>query len=328
MRKRILITLLVLLIPVVIFGARKEDFSHLDKSKIKGGCNICHDSSGRGKAGLLKERPVDLCLKCHGPSAPAEQRVKSNIFILLTKRSNHPVMETSKYHISGEELPEKDPAMPRHVSCLDCHNAHTTRPGNRMGGIRGTELSGMQKVRAGKESEVCYNCHSDSINLPPTSSNIRLQFDPANASYHPVERVSKGRSQSLFRNISQGSIITCSHCHEPHGTDYPPLLRANYNLKDGAESSYAYELCYNCHDRNSILANESFKGSTARDYGHKEHIVYQNTACFTCHASHGSNVHPRLIEFNASVVTGLRQYFDYRGGRAQCNLTCHGKVHS
>lgn len=329
MRKRILITLVILLIPAVVFGVRREELTHLNKSKIKGGCNVCHDASGRGKSGMLRDRPVELCLKCHGPSGAPELRAESNIFSLLIKRSNHPVIETSKYHLANEVLPERDPSMPRHVSCLDCHSAHLTRPGNRHAGIRGTELSGMRKARAEKESEVCYNCHSDSANLPYESSNIRLAFDPANASYHPVERAAKGRSQSLFREISQGSFITCTNCHEPHGSDYPPLLRANYNLTDGAESLYAYELCYNCHNRDSILSNQSFKGSTTafRDYGHKEHIVYQRTSCFTCHASHGSNVNPNLIEFDSSVVTGSRQYFDYHGGRAQCNLTCHGKVH-
>lgn len=328
MRKRILITLVILLIPAVVFGVSREELTHLNKSKIKGGCNVCHDASGKGKAGMLRDRPVELCLKCHGPSGKPEERAMSNIFSLLIKRSNHPVIETSKYHLKNEALPERDPSMPRHVSCLDCHSAHLTRPGKVLEGKRGVDISGMRKARAEKESEVCYNCHSDSANLPYESSNIRLAFDPANASYHPVERAAKGRSVSLFREISQGSFITCTHCHEPHGSDYPPLLRANYNMTDGAESTYAYELCYTCHDRGSILANESFKGSAPNpNYGHKEHIVYQRISCFTCHASHGSNVNPNLIEFDPSVVTGARQYLDYQSGRAQCTLTCHGKAH-
>lgn len=310
-----------------VWGAGKEDLSHLNKTKVKSGCNACHTPHPKKGRGTLKARPEELCLQCHGPSGKPEERAKSNIFSLLIKRSNHPVIETSKYHMKNEELPEKDPSMPRHVSCLDCHNVHMTRPGARLAWIKGTDIAGIKRRTAKKESEVCYNCHSDSMNLPSSSSNIRFQFDPANASYHPVERVSKGRSQSLFRDISQGSFITCASCHEPHGSDYPPLLRTNYNMTDGAESTYAYELCYTCHNRDSILSNQSFKGSTIRDYGHKEHIVYQRTSCFTCHASHGSNVNPNLIEFNPSVVTGARQYLDYQGGRAQCNLTCHAKVH-
>lgn len=327
MYKRILILIILLLMPVFVFALSKEDFTHLNAMKIKKGCNACHTGSRAKGPSMLIERPEELCFRCHGPKGGPDERAKSNIFSLLIKRSNHPVIETSKYHLSNEELPERDPSMPRHVSCLDCHNAHLTRPGNRHAGIRGTALSGMRKARAEKESEVCYNCHSDSANLFYESSNIRLAFDPANASYHPVERAAKGRSQSLFRDISQGSFITCASCHEPHGSDYPPLLRVNYNMTDGAESTYAYELCYACHNRDSILSNQSFKGSTIKDYGHKEHIVYQRTSCFTCHASHGSNVNPNLIEFNPSVVTGARQYLDYQGGRAQCNLTCHAKVH-
>ncbi|TAL24929.1 MAG: hypothetical protein EPN94_06355, partial [Nitrospirae bacterium] len=294
MHKKILIILAALLLPAVIFAA-EEKGTHLDKTKVKfGGCSSCHDVSGKSKTGLLKGRVVDLCLRCHGPSGRPEERAKTNIFTLLMKRSNHPIIDTAKYHIRNEELPEKDPAMPRHVSCEDCHHAHMTSSRNRLAWIRGTSLSGAKK-RAEKEAEVCYNCHSDSINLPSSTSNMRFQFDPANASYHPVERVAKGRSRSLYRELPQGSFITCTQCHEPHGSDYPPLLRVNYNTADGAESLYAYELCYTCHNRDSILSNESFRGSQSGDYGHKEHIVYQKTSCFTCHASHGSSANPHLI---------------------------------
>jgi len=327
MLKRILITLIALLIPTVIFSDTDKG-THFDKTKVKAGCSSCHDVSGRGKkGGLLRGTVADICLRCHGPSASIEERAKTNIYSLLMKRSNHPIIDTAKYHIRNEELPEKDPAMPRHVSCQDCHNAHMTSPRNRLAWIKGTALSGGKKIKAEKESEVCYNCHSDSINLPSSSSNMRLEFDPANASYHPVERVAKGRSTSLFRDISQGSFITCTQCHEPHGSDYLPLLRVNYNMTDGGESLYAYQLCYTCHNRDSILSNQSFKGSQSNDYGHKGHIVYQNTSCYTCHASHGSSTNPHLIQFNLSVVTGAGQYLDYGSGRAQCNLTCHSKVH-
>jgi len=307
-------------------GGVRENFPHLNKSKVRGGCSACHTMHAK-KGRVLKDRPEEICLRCHGPSGGPDERAQSNIFSLIIKKSAHPVQETSKYHVTNEVLPEKDPSMPRHVSCLDCHNVHMVRPGERLAWIRGTDLGGVRKKAAEKESEVCYNCHSDSLNLPSGSYNIRLEFDPANASYHPVERVSKGRSKSLLRDISQGSLITCTSCHEPHGSDYSPLLQANYNTTDGAESTYAYQLCYNCHDRNSILSNQSFKGSPSKDYGHKEHIIYQRTSCFTCHASHGSDANPNLINFNPSVVTGFRQYLDYQGGRAQCNLTCHGKVH-
>ncbi len=302
--------------------------THLDRMKVKGGCKSCHNPHSK-KEKVLKGRVEDVCLECHGTSSQLDMRAKSNIFSLIIKRSNHPIIETSKYHKKNEELPETDPAMPRHVSCLDCHNVHMTQPGKSFAWIKGVDISGIKRRTAKKESEICYNCHSESINLPATSSNIRLQFDPSSASYHPVERAAKGRSVSLYRNISQGSLITCTNCHEPHGSDYAPLLKANYTMTDGAESSYAYELCYNCHNRDSILSNQSFKGSTTavRDYGHKEHIVFQNTSCHTCHASHGNTLNPKLISFNPAIVTGSGMYVDYQGGRAQCNLTCHSKAH-
>jgi predicted CXXCH cytochrome family protein len=307
-------------------GLSKDDIPHLNKSKLKSGCLSCHGATR--KLGLsTKLMPDDRCLRCHGPGASEEERARSDIFSLLSKRSRHPILETARYHERNEILPERVPSKPRHVSCLDCHNPHTTRPGKIYSRVRGTDISGIKRAEAEKESHVCYNCHSDSINLPPDSPNMRLEFDPSNASYHPVERSSKGRSVSLYKNMAQGSKITCTDCHDPHGSDYPPLLRVNYTMTDGAESPFAYDLCYGCHNRESILSNQSFKGSQMRDYGHKEHIVYQNTSCYTCHASHGSKTNPKLVEFNTSIVTGFRQYLNYGGGRAQCNLTCHGKMH-
>ena len=98
------------------------------------------------------------------------------------------------------------------------------------------------------------------------------------------------------------------------------------------ESDYAYALCYKCHDRTSILNNESFTY-------HAQHIQggmmgANGTSCFTCHDAHGSKQYQYLIRFNEDVVkenSAGDLKFQARGvasGQGACYLSCHGVDHN
>ncbi len=300
--------------------------THEDRQKNPKGCSGCHVAHGQPKTPMLRATPDKLCLICHGPYPQTPDDKGSDIYSSLQKRSHHPILETSLYHERNETLPETSPLMPRHVACYDCHNPHSLDNQNKMGKVTGVSINGQKKV-ATKASEVCYKCHGDSANRPATSPNIRLLFDPNNQSYHPIERAARRRSVSLFKDMQGSLTIDCTDCHESHGSDYPPLLKKNYTTTEGPESQYAYDLCYSCHRRESILGNESFVGSQTQPYGHREHIVFVKTSCHTCHASHGSQINPSLIEFDRQIVTGPGQYIPGVKGSPTCILTCHGKDH-
>lgn len=319
-----LIFLLFLAMPAA--AAVKDTPTHIDPDRSPRGCSGCHMAHGKPATPMMRDFPDKLCLICHGPFKTDAEDQATDVSVSLQKRSRHPVAETAQYHRPGEELPELDPSARRHVSCYDCHEPHTLRNDKKMGKMKGISFAGTKKI-AERDSEVCYKCHADSFNKPATSGNMRLLFDPGNKSYHPVEKAAKGKSVSLIKTIVQGSTMQCTDCHESHGSDYPPLLRKNYNTTDGAESFFAYELCYTCHRRESILANESFTGSATNQYGHREHIVFQRTSCHTCHAAHGTQMNQSLIEFDRAVVSGAGQYIPAFKGTATCVLTCHGKDH-
>jgi hypothetical protein len=189
--------------------------------------------------------------------------------------------------------------------------------------------------KAEAEHELCYLCHSESANLPNDSRNVALEFDPRNQSYHPVEM--EGRNSdvpSLVFQFSETSLITCGSCHGnsdpggprgPHGSDYPPLLVAEYRTTDGPETAKVYELCYLCHERKSILGDESFRR-------HRHHVALEGTACHTCHASHGTSMNRNLISFNDAVVfpatnSGGPDYFPGLPGTPRCFLRCHDAEH-
>ena len=98
------------------------------------------------------------------------------------------------------------------------------------------------------------------------------------------------------------------------------------------ESPFAYEFCYGCHDRRSILDGDSFPM-------HELHVVGRTdqgklgTSCYTCHASHGSADAPHLLRFVQSVVrgeavSGRREFVDMGDRSGECWLSCHGYNHA
>ena len=175
-----------------------------------------------------------------------------------------------------------------------------------------------------------------------SSDDIRAQFAPGMRSMHPVTRPSTNvRRVSLVTSMASGGMMNCSDCHRsadpdgprgPHGSMYEFMLSGNYTVDGTAdESPLAYQFCYSCHERNSILGNESFPL-------HREHIVgdlikgIPGTSCYTCHSSHSSRNNPYLIDFNRQVVRGTRigGRIEYRslGEKAgECYLNCHGREH-
>ncbi len=100
-----------------------------------------------------------------------------------------------------------------------------------------------------------------------------------------------------------------------------------------SESQAAYALCYSCHDRSSVLADESFSG-------HRLHVVNERTPCSVCHDPHGidsmtgsivNNTH--LMNFDLSVVqplpaTGILEYTNNGFQSGACTLTRHGNEHN
>jgi cytochrome c553 len=181
-------------------------------------------------------------------------------------------------------------------------------------------------------------------------TNVRLEFQTSNPSYHPVIGGRRNPDVvSLLSPLRQGSLITCIDCHNsnnarfaggsgpngPHGSIFEPLLVANYETRDfTVESSDSYALCYRCHDRNSILGNESFPL-------HRQHIVKVEAPCAACHDAHGvsrlqstGGDHTSLINFNLDIVRPVDspavrriEYQDTGRMSGNCTLKCHNVNH-
>jgi len=313
-------------------------------------CAGCHKphTAPSGPYLLTGVTVTDTCLSCHSGSGAAGAQ-GANIQADLNKLSRHdtrsPVNQTDH--------------APNNLVCDDCHEGHTMGSAAasaplispRLGKVSGVSASGAVAPVAQFEYEVCFKCHGDQAATAPrlisrviVQNNKRLQVASNAVSFHPIEIAGKNMDvPSLRTGYTTSSIIYCSDCHAsdtskaaggtgpngPHGSAFSPLLIARYDTTDNsAESSAAYALCYNCHDRASILSNRSFTR-------HNSHIVTDTTPCSVCHDSHGidnrgnmvNNSH--LINFDVTVVQPLNQTtpITFDGMARSCTLTCHGKAH-
>ena len=313
-------------------------------------CSACHQPHTAPSGPYLLRGPTvsDTCFSCHDGSHQGAADIAQD----YCKPFVHDTF-------SGT-----DPIDPQylHTTCTSCHDPHTMHAGSasapmvhpNFGEIDGVNASGSPITTAAYEYEVCFKCHADQQAVPPTiqrlapDNNTRLQFATGAISFHPVQSPGKNSQvPSLKPGWTTSSMVHCSDCHSSntgtdgggsgpngvHGSSSSPLLVARYDTADfTSESAAAYALCYSCHDRNSILNDESFPE-------HDKHIREERSPCSACHTGHGiasgqgtATGNSHLINFDTSIVQPNSQgelYFRDTGTfRGECNLRCHGENHN
>jgi predicted CXXCH cytochrome family protein len=329
-------------------------------SVAENGCGNCHQTHGapHPQRLLTNAQEPRVCLNCHNGSV-ARKYLEGEFF----KFSAHPIFSTNWVH----DEKEGSNTMERHVACSDCHNPHQafaapTRPPMVPGpleGVSGINISGGTISKANYEYEVCLKCHG--IRDQTTSGfvrqdnvrNVRLEINPSNRSFHPVATTGRNTTLRGFEaGYSTASIISCTDCHNndawrrggtqprgSHGSQYAPILAANYQVNDPATESFqSYAICYQCHNRNALIHDSpgSFKDGDISL--HQLHVVDQRTPCAVCHDAHGSRQNLALINFMLRDETGRtvvspstknkRISFESTGpGQGRCFLRCHGTNH-
>ena len=315
------------------------------------GCQSCHrlHSAGRNEYLLHFADTENNCLSCHDGTV-----AKTDLTRPLQQVSRHDVRG-----YEGEHEPyETASSMKAHVECTDCHNPHAVRSSSAgvsaingvMWKVSGLTEAGTDTTQAVNEYNVCFKCHGSNpdrinseITRQITQTNTLLEFSASAISHHPV--ITPGMNKnvpSLKVPLTVNSTIACTDCHNsdststvkgPHGSIYRPLLKFNYETQDfTAESEFVYRLCYECHSRNSILADQSFPY-------HSEHLAH-DTPCSACHDAHGvgsaqgnsmNNTH--LINFDINIVqqnpdNSKREFVDMGTYHGKCSLMCHESVHA
>ena len=254
------------------------------------------------------------------------------------------------------------------MECADCHNAHAVndRPATapdvsgRLDGAGGMTIERSAIKPALYEYEVCFKCHAELSQHTPfiprviNNTNTQETFSELNPSSHPVVGARNLNIPSIPSayepGLSGASMIYCTDCHSdnadvpgasngPHGSDYAPILKYQYETTDdfSPESPQKFALCYRCHDRNSILNDESFtKNINSNKGGHSDHLAAGAT-CAACHDAHGivddggiTGSHTHLINFSTLVVSPSNgnpfPLFNDNGPlNRSCTLVCHVK---
>jgi hypothetical protein len=162
------------------------------------------------------------------------------------------------------------------------------------------------------EYQLCLKCHSGYTKLLPdipgqpskNMTDVAVEFDPANSSYHPVEAAGRnttpamaaslaGTSQFKLWNFTTSSTVRCTSCHSsdiaapatsgvtagsslaPHTSSYRGILVQKYedrvlNTANANFSEANFALCFLCHaDSPFISGNRSATNFSL----HEKHVA-------------------------------------------------------
>jgi predicted CXXCH cytochrome family protein len=316
-------------------------------------CHLSHNAPQRQQ--LLYAQASQLCINCHnGVTA-------SDIQPVINQRYGHTIdwfsrdkPDVNRRRVVDHRVGCEDCHNPHAVQKNPAPQAFQAASQGiivppAMQAVSGVNLAGLPTDRAALYYEVCFKCHADRPvvirNRTPrqvdTGGNVRVQILPTAASAHPLAYPAGDSTDvpSLVPAQRARQFIGCQDCHNnpnaagvggfeasgPHGSTFPHLLVARYETEGRVtESPQAYALCYQCHDRNSILNDESFPT-------HRRHIVNGRATCSSCHAPHGvpgsPTNHSHLVNFDLRVVRGERRFIDRGRFAGSCTLTCHGVRH-
>ncbi len=125
----------------------------------------------------------------------------------------------------------------------------------------------------------------------------------------------------------------CTACHTPHGGRFPHLLVTFYPWSSEWETGWMNRgitpLCWNCHDKQLVLAEQTESLTYFRDGSRNLHFLHVNRkngrSCKACHNMHASDQEMHLNRHVPFGTGGWRLPITYTktatGGR--CVVGCH-----
>lgn len=261
-------------------------------------CLACHNAQEKFKgtvhaSGFLHKKGIDMdksCETCHGPGS-AHAAASGD-------RKNPGFASINNMKGSASAVNE---------SCLKCHDdaaqSHWNGSVHEARGLSCLSCHSVHTAKAEKQllkqasaEETCYQCHKD------------VKAHMSRSSHHPVK---EGK-------------MSCSDCHQPHGTEGAKLLTGGS----------VNETCFKCHaEKRGPMLFEHRPVSEDCSVCHVPHgsnhgkLLAQKTP-FLCQSCHSNSRHPGTI-YAANPATAGSNNYETLSNRAvyrNC-LNCHSNIH-
>ena len=262
-------------------------------------CQTCHEDIFTGfqksphhvvESGSSRSAKGQACESCHGPGGKHAESASAEDIVNPARLQG----------IQGDK------------TCLNCHLNKTSHSGR----ILGSHARGQVNCSA------CHAVHRNGPNGMVTRKPRQVNEQCATCHSTAWAEFRKPHAHRL----PEGAM-SCTDCHNPHGTTNPRLLRTFAANEPG---------CFRCH-------------SDKRGPFTFEHAPMRFEGCQTCHEPHGS-ANPRMLtrhevrfvclECHANIATQSTRvgvggalgsvppaFHDLRSPRFQNCTICHQKVH-
>ena len=227
----------------------------------KNGCSSCHaQHNAQGGNSLLRAADDQACVVCHNGSSNTSPPTPNVLAETVAPKYGHAFSPGNSPHLPHEPAVENQN---RHITCVDCHNAHSTNrvasfpaaPAIRLSqalvvGVSATDGTTVINP-ASNQYENCLRCHGTS-----TGKKSSVNFG-----YLPFRVVSASDPLNVIPEFS--SFATSSHpvFHDRSSTFPQPSLRSNLLNLDGrtlGRNMGTRILCTDCHNSDD---NREFGGS-------------------------------------------------------------------
>jgi len=320
-------------------------------------CAVCHSIHvAQAPTLLIKGSQSTVCFMCHNGMG-ASTNVQAQ-YADLSVPANDPAAGAYYSHDALVPATNTESALNefggvsnRTSQCSNCHNAHQastadgiqtttgwTAPGQ-LAGVSGVSVfngapgsAPTYKFLDGATSPVlleyqlCLKCHSSFTTLLPQvpdkpstdALDAGAEFNPANASFHPVEKQGTNQTAKMADSLAgtspyklwtftTASTIRCLNCHasgvtpiaapapaaggdlSAHTSPNRGILLQNYQdrMLTSATAAYSpanFALCYTCH------AEEPFANSTSNDTNFSLHGLHVSEAAMMNKGDASTNI--------------------------------------
>lgn len=258
-------------------------------------CTQCHDESdspkllsiGKTKHGTKADGRTPTCTSCHGAS---EQHINNP-----GGGSNRPKPSV----VYGEKT--KTPVADRNAACLSCHSG-TTRM------FWSGSIHEQQAV-------ACTSCHQ--VHTAHDKVRDKLTQQEKCFTCHKEKRAEINRPS---RHPTKEGKVTCSDCHNPHGSAGPKLM-----LRDTV-----VDTCYSCHadKRGPFLWNHQPVTEDCaichNPHGTTTPKMLKQRMPFLCQECHEPGSHQGMSASTDPKAPGIQRELSIGRSCVNCHTTIHG----